>query len=78
LLDGLNGGDWKLMVEKIDRGDWPLTGKVELADYKKIKSCKDFVKIPTITSILNEPAISCYLRCDNNQMMFKRFSIREI
>ena len=78
LTDGLDGGDWKLMVEKIDRGDWPLTGKVELAAYKKIKSCKDFKKIPTTTSILDKPSWSCYIRIDSNEVKFKKASIREI
>lgn len=78
LNDGLDGGDWKLMVEKIDAGDWKMTDKEDLATYNKIKSCKDFKKIPTTTSILDEPAISCYLRCDNNEIRFKKFSIREI
>ncbi len=78
LTDGANGGDWKLMVEKIDKGDWPMTGQTELATYNKIKSCKDFTKIPTTTSILDKPTISCYLRCDNNQVMYKKFSVREI
>jgi len=55
-----------------------MTGKTELATYKKIKSCKDFLKTPTITSILDQPAISCYLRCDNNEIRFKKFSVREI
>ena len=66
------------MVEKIDAGDWKMTGVEELATYKNIKSCADFKKIPTTTSILDQPAISVYLRCDNNEIRFKKFSVREI
>lgn len=75
---GKDGGDWKLLVEKIDKGDWKMTDKVDLSTYKKSKSCKDFTKYPSATSILDKPAISCYFRCDNVEVQLSKASIREI
>jgi ribosomal protein L37E len=74
LTNGLNGGDWKLMVEKLDKGDWKME---DLAEYADVNSCSGFPKVPYDKPIL-DAATSCYLRVDNNEVRFKYFSIREI
>lgn len=78
ITNGENGGDWKLLVEKTDEGDWKMSDKKDLLAFAKAKPCKNFAKFETPTAILDKPAISCYLRCDNVQVRFKSFSIREI
>ena len=74
LTDGKDGGDWQPICEKIDRGDWPLEDKIE---YNNINSCSEFKKVAWDKPLL-DPTISCYLRCDNNQIRFKKFSVRSI
>jgi len=78
LTDGKDGGDWKLMVENIDKGNWKMTREEDLKSFKKIKSCKSFKKMSSTKAILDKPAISCYLRIDSNEVRFKKYSIREI
>ena len=77
LTDGANGGDWKILVETIDRGDWPMTDTEDKKTYDGIKSCSEFKKV-ALNEPLKDPAVSCYLRIDNNQVKFKWFSVREI
>ncbi len=76
--DGKDGGTWVKLVEKIDRGDWPMSDQVDLDAFNKAKSCADFPKYPSPTSILSKSALSCYFRCDNVQVKLKKASIREI
>jgi hypothetical protein len=76
--DGKNGGDWKKLVEKIDKGDWKMSDKIDLDAFKKAKDCADFKKYPSPTSILSKSAVSCYFRIDNCQVQLKKASIREI
>ena len=76
--EGKDGGDWRLLVEKIDKGNWDMSDPVDLAAFNKAKSCKDFEKYPSPTSILSKSAYSCYFRADNVQVRLKYASIREI
>lgn len=77
ITDGKDGGEWKLLVEKMDNGDWRMSDPKDLAAFEKAKSCNEFPKVASPTAILSDPAISCYLRCDNVQARFKRDSVSE-
>ena len=78
ITEGKDGGDWKLLVEKIDKGDWLMSDPVDLAAFNKAKDCTNFKKYPSPTSILSKSAYSCYFRCDNTETRLKWASVREI
>ncbi len=69
---------WKKIVEKVDKSDWAMSDNADEAAYNAAKSCTEFKKYPKPTSILSDPAVSCYLRVDNNICQFRYFSIIEI
>ena len=78
MTDGLNGGDWKLVVQIIDKGNWPMA-PADIAGWNKLQSgtgiCK---KIASPYAILKDPADACLIRCDGQTMRFKKMSAREI
>jgi hypothetical protein len=77
--DGLNGGTWTKVVEKLDSGNWAFTDSTEITTYN---ACGDGSgtcnKLTPNTSKIQGDANSCYLRCDGCTIEFKKFSIREI
>ena len=73
------GDNFTKVLEKFDTGNWPMSDSADLDIFKNAKDgtgvCK---KIASPTSILLEPATSCYLRADGNVVEYDSFSIREI
>jgi len=69
---------WKPLVKTVDNGNWQMSDNADEEAFNSAKSCTEFKKYPTTTSILDKPAVSCYLRCDNNVVQFRYFSIIEI
>ena len=78
--DGLNGGTWTKVVEKLDAGDWAFTDSVEITSYNSCSASGSgtCTKITPKESKIQGAANSCYLRCDGCTIQFKKFSIREI
>ena len=75
LTHGKNGGEWKKINGYIDNGNWPITDKEDINGFNKMKSCKEFKKLPSLKTILNFPMRSVALRCDNVHVRINRASI---
>jgi predicted phosphodiesterase len=79
MTDGLNGGTWTKVVERIDAGDWTFSDQDQAEDHTSLSSGSgNCTKVESQTGILNFPGTACGIRCDNTRVQFKKFSIREI
>lgn len=82
--DGINGGKWIKVGEKVDSGDWAITEDKELlnieSDISKCKdNCLDSKPVKPYNEKILRPGISSYLRTDFiHDCYFKKFSVREI
>src|SRR5262245_23072970 len=79
LTDGAGGGTWQPVAEKLDKGDWAVTDCVDVSDFNSANSGSVVCTKPTsLTSILFDPRVSCYFRCDNVRTQLKKASVREV
>jgi len=84
LTDGLDGGDWQLVGEYTDDGNWPIESPKELAniatDVSKCRSgCLNPKPVSPYNRIITETGVASYLRTDYvNDIRFKKMSVREI
>jgi predicted phosphodiesterase len=77
--DGQNGGTWVQQIQKIDAGNWLMSDPTEQSTFDSASNGTGVCTKPASRTVrLLEAAVSCYLRCDNTTVKFKKFSIREI
>jgi hypothetical protein len=77
LTDGVGGGTWTQVVNRLDIGNWTTTlGNIQTC----IDNAEDECRQPTVDvdKVYDAMSPSCFLGCDNWTCDYKKMSIREV